>query len=122
MIEYFSTGRFVDVGDGMAAYYPNHTQDGHGGRAEEHHAEIRAIAEAVAEQKIKELVPQMARDIYRQSLKDVLRGLEYDVNTIVNVAFDDGRDIFSSSKTRKMVSDAIYKEIIKGLGNLEYKI
>lgn len=83
---------------------------------------MRAIAEAVAEQKIKALVPQMAREIYRQSLKDVLRGLEYDVNTIVNVAFDDGRDIFSSSKTRKMVSDTIYKEIIKGLGNLEYKI
>lgn len=114
-------GRYETSSDGKMVYRRN-TRDGHGGRAEEHHAEMRTIAEAVAEQKIKELVPQMARDIYRQSLKDVLRGLEYDVNTIVNVAFDDGRDIFSSSKTRKMVSDAIYKEIIKGLGNLEYKI
>lgn len=96
--------------------------DGHGGMAYEHRVEMREIAAEVAERKIQELVPQMARDIYRQSLGDVLRGLRYDVETVVNIAFDDGRDIFSSSKARKMVSDAIYKEIIKGLGNLEYKI
>lgn len=114
-------GRYETSSDGKMVYRRN-TRDGHGGRAEEHHAEMRAIAEAVAEQKIKALVPQMARDIYRQSLKDVLCGLEYDIHTVVDIAFDDGRDIFSSSKARKMVSDAIYKEIIKGLGNLEYKI
>lgn len=98
------------------------TNDGHGGMAIKHWAEMRSIAEQVAEQKIKEIVPQLARDIYRESLGDVLRGLQYDIDTVVNVAFNDGRDILSSSKTRKEVSNAIYKEVIKGLGNLECKL
>lgn len=102
--------------------YPYGTQDGHGGMAAEHRAEMTQIAKQVAAQQIKALVPQMARDIYKQSLADVLKGIRYDLDTIVNIAFDDGRDIFTSSKARKVVSDAIYKEIIKGLGNLECKL
>lgn len=96
--------------------------DGHGGMAYEHREEMREIAAEVAERKIKELVPQMARDIYRQSLEDVLRGLRYDVETVVNIAFENGKDIFTSSKARKVVSDAVYKEIIKGLEKLEFMI
>ena len=122
MIKYYSSGRFADIGNGKIAYFPNYTQDGHGGMAYEHHVEMREIAAEVAERKIKELVPQMARDIYRQSLGDVLRGLRYDVETVVNIAFENGRDIFTSSKARKVVSDAVYKEIIKGLEKLEFKI
>lgn len=99
--------------------YSYGTQDGHGGMAAEHRAEMEHIAKQVATQQIKALVPKMAREIYKESLKDVLKGLQYDLDTIVNIAFDDGRDIFTSSKSRKVVSDAIYKEIIKGLGNLE---
>ena len=87
--------------------------------AYEHREEMREIAAEVAERKIKELVPQMARDIYRQSLEDVLRGLRYDVETVVNIAFENGKDIFTSSKARKVVSDAVYKEIIKRFGFIE---
>ena len=35
------------------------TQDGHGGRAEEHREEMVQIAEQIAEEKIKAMVPQM---------------------------------------------------------------
>lgn len=98
------------------------TQDGHGGRAEEHRAEMEEIANHIAEQKIKELVPQIAREIYMESLADVLRGIQYDINTIVEFAFDDGREIFTSSKARKAVSDAIYKEILRGLKDIEVKV
>lgn len=98
------------------------TQDGHGGMGEEHREEMAAIANQIAEEKIKAMVPQIAADIYRQSLDDILRGLRYDINTIVEIAFNDGREIFNSSRARKMVSDAIYKEIIKGLKNKEIRI
>ena len=35
------------------------TQDGHGGRAEQHRAEMEQIAERIAEQKIAAIVPQI---------------------------------------------------------------
>lgn len=35
---------------------------------------------------------------------------------------DDGRDIFTSSKARKMVAEAIYKEVLKGLKKESFKI
>ena len=35
------------------------TQDGHGGRAAEHRAEMEQIAERIAEQKIAAIVPQI---------------------------------------------------------------
>lgn len=109
--------------EGTEIYWVRHkTQDGHGGNSLEHRQEMRNIAEEVAEQKIKELVPQMAREIYRQSIKDVLHGLEYDVNSAVNVAFKNGKDIFSSSKAQKMISDSIKKEVVKGLRKREYKL
>ncbi len=111
-------GSFGDIGNGKIGYFPSGTMDGHGGRGREHREEMRQIAEEVAQQQIKELVPQMAQQIYKESIKDILRGLQYDIETAVNIAFDDGRDIFNSGKCRKMVSDAIYKELLKGLGNL----
>lgn len=106
----------------MSLAYPKPAADGHGGRAAEHRMEMQEIASQIAEQKIKEMVPQMAQEIYRKSLGTVLRGLQYDIETVVNIAFDDGRDIFTSSKARKIVSDAIYKEILKGLEDLECKV
>lgn len=98
------------------------TQDGHGGRAEEHREEMVQIAEQIAEEKIKAMVPQIVREIYMQSLEDELKGLRYDIETIVEIAFNDGREIFQSSKATKAVSDAIYKEILKGLKDIHVKI
>ena len=94
------------------------TQDGHGGRAEEHREEMVQIAE----EKIKAMVPQIVREIYIQSLENELRGLQYDIETIVEIAFNDGMEIFKSSKARKAVSDAIYKEILKGLKDIHVKV
>lgn len=115
-------GSFGDIGNGKTGYFPNGTMDGHGGRGSEHREEMRQIAAEVAEQQIKALVPQMALQIYRESIKKILRGLQYDIETAVNIAFSDGRDIFNSSKCRKIVSEAIYKELLKGLGNLTINI
>lgn len=114
-------GNYKFKEDGSYEWHRN-TQDGHGGMGDEHREEMAEIASQIAEEKIKAMVPQIARDIYRQSIDDILRGLRYDINTIVEFAFEDGRQIFNSSKARKAVSDAIYKEIIKGLKNKEIKV
>lgn len=102
--------------------YGFQTMDGHGGMAMEHRMEMIGIARQIAEETVKELVPKMAQEIYRQSLNDIIRGIKYDVETIVNIAFDEGHNILTSSKTRQTVSNAIYNEIIKGLDDLELKI
>lgn len=117
-MKHYPRGIFKDIGNGKKGYFPNGTMDGHGGRGKEHREEMKQIATEIAQQQIKALVPQMALQIYRESIKDILRGLQYDIETAVNIAFSDGRDIFNSSKCRKMVSEAIYKELLKGLGNL----
>ena len=106
----------------MSLSFPKPTADGHGGMAMEHRREMQEIASQIAEQKIKERVPEMARDIYRKSLDAVLRGLQYDIETVVNVAFDDGRDIFTSSKARKIISDAIYKEVLNELQRESFEV
>ena len=90
--------------------------------AEEHREEMVQIAEQIAEEKIRAMVPQIVREIYMQSLEDELRGLQYDIETIVEIAFNDGMEIFKSSKARKAVSDAIYKEILKGLKDIHVKV
>ena len=48
------------------SYPPNatYTRDGHGGRAEEHKAEMRKIAEET----IYELVPKISAEIYNNAL------------------------------------------------------
>lgn len=107
--------------DGSYSWRRN-TQDGHGGMGEEHREEMTEIANQIAEEKIKAIVPQMAMAIYRQTIDDFLIGLRYDINTIVEISFNDGREIFTSSRAKKAVSDAIYKEIVKGLKDSIIKI
>ena len=92
------------------------TQDGHGGRAEEHRKEMRQIAESA----IKELVPDMAMQIYADTVQDMLNALEYDIETIVSISFDDAQDIFTSNKARKYVSDMIMREIINHLKSTKF--
>ena len=88
----------------------------------QHREEMRQIAAEVAEQQIKVLVPQIAKEIYRQSLESLINGIQYDVETAVNIAFTDGRNIFTDSKTRKIVSHAILEELKKEINKIVIKI
>ena len=100
-------------GNNLAAY--RRTQDGHGGRSAEHREEMRQIAEAA----IKELVPNMAMQIYADTIQDMLNALRYDIETIVNISFDDAHDIFTSKRVRKYVSDKITREVIEHIDNMK---
>lgn len=40
-------------------YFGSGTRDGHGGRAEEHRAEMERIAEEIADRKLAAIVPQI---------------------------------------------------------------
>lgn len=87
-----------------------------------HRKEMRQIAAEVAEQQIKTLVPQMVKELLRQSLGTITNAIQYDVETAVNIAFNDGRDIFTDSKTRKIVSHAILEELKKEIDKIVIKL
>ena len=91
------------------------TQDGHGGRAEEHRAEMERIAEEIAERKIAAIVPQIQAAALQQARDDLLRAIAFDVETVVEIAFHNGETIFRDKKTQRVIADSIMREIRKRL-------
>lgn len=102
-------------------YFHNPTRDYHGGRAAQHHAEMRQIALAT----INEVVPPMINDICIQicteALQDVIGAIEWDIEEIVNISFDDMHNVFNSEKFRKVISTKIMDSIQKNLNNRRRK-
>ena len=94
------------------------TKDGHGGRATEHRAEMRKIAEET----VKELVPQIAERYFNQAAEKIIGAIKYDIETVVSVAVDSGEEIFNSKKFKQVVSDRIVKEIKTSISNIKISI
>ena len=103
-------------------YFHNPTRDYHGGRAAQHHAEMRQIALKT----VNEVVPPMINDICIQictaALEDVIGAIEWDIEEIVNVSFDDMHNVFNSEKFRKVISTKIMDSIKKNLNNPNIRI
>lgn len=104
------------------------TQDGHGGRAEEHRAEMEEVARRVYaeerakdEERMERAMYEIARAAYEQAVKDFLGALDYDVTSITRIGFDGCRDIFEDKKAQKYISDHIMKEIQKRLNGKNYR-
>lgn len=90
-------------------------QDGHGGRAAEHRAEMEQIAERIADQKLAAIVPQIQATALQQARDDLLRAIAFDVETVVEIAFHNGEKIWRDSRTQKAVAESITREIRKRL-------
>ena len=91
------------------------TYDGHGGHRAEHLAEMRQIAAEIVDAKIAAIVPQIQTAALQQAKDDLLRAIAFDVETVVNIAFQNGENIFRDSKTQKVVAESITQEIRKQL-------
>ena len=112
----FSGTHFVTE-NGSVGY--RRVQDGHGGRAEQHRAEMEQIAEQIAERKIAEMIPEIQRVAYISAYNDVVNALSFDVTTAVSVAFENGAQIFYDSRTQKVIADAVMHEVRKGLSQIK---
>lgn len=104
------------------------TQDGHGGRAAEHRAEMKEIAKEVFKEEhaqmmeeIKEMILQAQYQAYEQALKDVMHVLEYDIQSVTRIGIDGCREIFEGEKTQKYISDQIMKRITKELKSKSFR-
>ena len=91
------------------------TQDGHGGHGAEHRAEMEQIAERIADQKLAAILPQIQATALQQARDDLLHAIAFDVETVVEVAFQNGEKIWRDSKTQKVVAESIMREIRKRL-------
>ena len=91
--------------------YKRDTQDGHGGRAEEHRAEMREIAQ----EEIRKAIPDIQKEAYNYAMSDLLSALKADVTTVVNIQMDSGEEIFRDSKTKQVLFTAVYNTIISKL-------
>ena len=118
IFNYGSSGTYSEDGNGGYIWRRN-TQDGHGGRAAEHRAEMERIAERIAEQKLAAIVPQIQAAALQQARDDLLRALSFDVETVVEVAFENGEKIFHDKRTQKVIADSIMREIRKRLGCIQ---
>ena len=105
-----------------------HTQDGHGGRAELHRSEMEEIArKIIAEERarlmeeIEEKILQAQYRAYEQALQDVMRVLEYDIESVTKIGIDVCRDIFESKEAQKFISDQICKAITKELKGKHFR-
>lgn len=95
-----------------------YTRDNHGGRAEEHRAEMRQIALET----IQQYVPQIAAEIYNNALQRLLGAIHYDVESVVSVAVDGVGEIFNGHKVKKIISDHIMQEMQARLTDMNIKI
>ena len=103
-------------------------QDGHGGESEKHHAEMEQIAEKVFDAKreelmkeIKEMMVMAQYQAYEQALKDVLRVLECDIQSITKIGIDGCREIFEGEKAQRFISDKIMQTITKELKGKHFR-
>lgn len=74
---------------------------------------MEQIAERIAEEKLAAIIPQIQTAALQQARGDLLRAISFDVETVVQIALQNGETIFRDSKTQKVIADSIMREIRK---------
>ena len=109
---YYGNSAFVKKGEPLGKnYFNNPTRDYHGGHARQHHAEMRQEAIKAIQEFVPQIVETICTAIWNDALQRLVGAMEYDVNTCVNIAFDDAEKIFKSKEAQKFISDKIAKEL-----------
>ena len=80
-----------------------------------HYREMEQIADAIAQKRIAEMLPDIQRAATEQAYSNLLKALAFDVETAVSIGFANGETIFRDNKTQKVVAEAIMREIRKQL-------
>lgn len=79
----------------------------------------------IALKTVNEVVPPMIEEICVKictaALEDVIGAIEWDIEEIVNVSFDDMHNVFNSEKFRKVISTKIMDSIQKNLNSRRRK-
>ena len=97
-------------------------KDGHGGNAAAHRAEMREVAQELFKEERTQLLEEFEERMraaqyaaYHQALSDVMRVIEYDIESVTRIGIEGCRDIFESKKAQKFISDHVMATIKKEL-------
>ena len=72
-------------------------------------------------QEIDERILAAQYQAYEQALQDVMRVLEYDIQSVTRIGINGCREIFEGKKAQKYISDQIVQTIMKKLKNKSLK-
>ena len=64
---------------------------------------------------------EMQKEAYKQAIDDFMTALQYDINTVVEIATKNGQMIFSDKKTQKYISDQIMQTVKKNLDGKTFR-
>ena len=108
-------GTRAQVRDGYTMRNGYYTRDGHGGHGFEHRQEMRQIALETIKEVVPQMIEEMCVQICTAALEDVIGAIEWDIEEVINVSFDDMHNVFNSEKFRKVISTKIMDSIKKNL-------
>lgn len=81
---------------------------------------MRQIAEQIANEKLAAIIPEIQAAALQQARDELLRAIEFDVETVVEVALHNGETIFRDKKTQRVIADSIMREIRKRLDGVSF--
>lgn len=90
----------------MPMSYYDYLKRGEQWHNNQHLPQIREMTIDEIERHDKELLDRFEHLIDNVA-EGVISAINYDIKTVVNISFDDGKEIFESAKTREIVSRAI---------------
>ena len=67
---------------------------------------------------IKEIAADTCQEIMRRVVPSMIDAMRADVTTIVSIAFEQGAEIWSDSRTQAYISDAIMRKVEERLNNI----
>ena len=101
----------------------------HGGHEDLHLREFEKVCNEVIDKKISLAMAELEKSLpqlINQKLEEVaaayLKGTEYDIDVVAQVALDSGNEIYKGEQVKKFISDAIFNEIKKQLDKKTFKI
>lgn len=108
--------------NGKPAYVRNGSvYDTHGGHAEEHREEMAQIAQQVVIQTVPPMVEEIFAKLWNEAAERLIGAIEWDIQEVVSVAFDDMGEVFHSEKFRKVISSKIMEAIKKNIKGITIK-
>ena len=108
--------------DGKWAYVRNGSRyDTHGGHAQEHREEMAQIAQQVVIQTVPPMIEEIFAKLWNEAAERLIGAIEWDIQEVVSVAFDDMGEVFHSEKFRKVISSKIMEAIKKNIKGITIK-
>lgn len=108
--------------DGKWAYVRNGSRyDTHGGHAAEHREEMAQIAQQVVIKTVPPMVEEIFAKLWNEAAERLIGAIEWDIQEVVSVAFDDMGEVFHSEKFRKVISSKIMEAIKKNIKGITIK-